>query len=636
MIDYVKGSSRQAIENRERLTKEDIERLQSSGQLVVDSRRRRPRYFDGRFLVADDLTRDQTYFLARQADLGKAVGAGVVHGLMVTPAPGASGNVAIIQAGHGVTVSGEMVMLSKPLRIDFTDAALSQRLGVAFDVMTKHDPRLTGLYIVALRPVEFTAHPIESYPTTLDGKRQATDGDVIEGAAAVLIPFGDRSARESLANRRKAVARDVFLLEDGTGQPAGTLPLAVVALDGGIIQWIDPHLVRREVGAEHRDLISMGFAPRALREAHLLQYHQHLSDVVEQRRAANTGLLFAAADYFEILPAAGRMPIAAIDLKNFTQSFFPPEMDVELSAMPIDEIPGLIEDSLLAPPIDLAGEREDLDATAILVLIPVPRPKIRALRAAVTNLTRVLLPAAPGFFSKQKPFEMLLARPASAALVAPVSQRELIDAGWRNALAGVDMLWFVRRRTLNFKAEAAGHALRVHTDEVADELALVERLRAQNLYNRFHHLKTTASAEADAEMVFMLSSPKFSLSRTLQEGALTELREAHKDLSQDAPPETRVLLDRASVLKVAQRYADPDFGKGVVRLETTQPQLKENEAVIRTVTRAGLVPQLDLVARQLPENKVADFASQVRELGEAGKTEALAQLINVKLGEIVR
>src|SRR5207249_11160465 len=104
-----KGSSRQAIENRERLTKEDIERLQSSGQLVVDSRRRRPRYFDGRFLVADDLTRDQTYFLARQADLGKAVGAGVVHGLMVTPAPGASGNVAIIQAGHGVTVSGEMV-----------------------------------------------------------------------------------------------------------------------------------------------------------------------------------------------------------------------------------------------------------------------------------------------------------------------------------------------------------------------------------------------------------------------------------------------------------------------------------------------------------------------------------------------
>jgi len=223
-----------------------------------------------------------------------------------------------------------------------------------------------------------------------------------------------------------------------------------------------------------------------------------------------------------------------------------------------------------------------------------------------------------------------------AALMPPVQQQELIDAAWRNALAGVDFLWFVRRRTLNFKAEAAGHALRVHTDEVGDELALVERLKEQNLYNRFHHLKTTASAEADAEMVFMLSSPKFGLSRTLQDGALTELRDAHKDLTAAAPPETRVLLDRASVLKVAQRYSDPDFGKGVLRLEAAQPALRDNETVIRTVTKANLVPQLDLVARQLPEADLPAFAQDVRTLAEGSKTEQLAQLINVKLGAIVR
>jgi len=639
MPDFVGGPSRQPIQLRERLAKEDLERLQRSGQLVVDSRRRRPRYFDGRFLVADDLVREQNYFLARQADLAKAVGAGVVHGLTVRADPVASGNVAIIDPGHGVTVSGEMVMLSRPLRIDFTDVATSERLGVAFDVLAKpHEPgrSLTGLYVLALRPVEFTAHPIESYPTSLEGTRKASDGDVIEAAAAVLIPYGDRSARESLAGRRKAVARDLFLLEDGSGQPAGTLPLAIVALDRGVIQWVDQHLVRREVGAEHRDLLSMGFAPRATREAHVLQYHQHLTDVLAQLRAANRSLRFAAAEHFEILPPAGRMPAAAIDPQNFTHSFFPPEMDVELSAMPIDEIPGLIEDSLLAPPIDLTGEREDLDATALLVLIPVPRPKIRALRASVTNLVRALRPAAPGFLARRTPLEMLLARPVAAALTPPVRQQELIDAAWRSALAGIDFLWYVRRRTLNFKAEAAGHALRVHTDEVGDELALVERLRETNLYNRFHHLKTTASAEADAEMVFLLSSPKFGLSRTLEDGALTELREAHRALTQAAPPETRVLLDRASVLKVAQRFSDPDLGKGVVRLEAAQPALRDNEAVIRTVTRASLVPQLDLVARQLPESELSAFAAQVRTLGEANKAEALAQLINVKLGEIVR
>ncbi len=636
MQDFVGGSARQKLVFRQPLAKEEMERLQQGGQLVVDSRRRRPRYFDGRFLVADDLVRDQTYFLARQADLGKALGAGVVHGLTVQIPPGVSGNIAVIAAGHGVTVSGEMVMLSAPLRVDFNDVALSQRLGVDFDVMSKTHGSLTGLFVLALRPVEFTAHPITSYPTSLEGTRSATDGDIIEAAAAVLIPYGDRSARDSLADRRKSVARDVFLLEDGSGQPAGTLPLAIVALDRGVIQWVDQHLVRREVGAEHRDLLTMGFAPRATREAHLLQYHQHLDDVLAQLRAANRSLRFAAADHFQALPPAGRMPAAAIDPQVFTHSFFPAEMDVELSAIPIDEIPGLIEDSLLAPPIDLMGEREDLDATALLVLIPVPRPKIRALRATVTNLVRPLRPAAPGLLARRAPLEMLLARPVMAALMPPVQQQELIDAAWRNTLAGVDFLWFVRRRTLNFKAEAAGHALRVHTDEVGDELALVERLKEQNLYNRFHHLKTTASAEADAEMVFMLSSPKFGLSRTLQDGALTELRDAHKDLTAAAPPEARVLLDRASVLKVAQRYSDPDFGKGVIRLEAAQPALRDNETVIRTVTKANLVPQLDLVARQLPEADLPAFAQEVRTLAEGSKTEQLAQLINVKLGAIVR
>src|SRR5215218_6561845 len=62
---------------------ERLRRLQESNTLVVDDRRRRPLYFDGRFLAARDLTREQAYFLTRQADLGRAGGAGVVHGLEV-------------------------------------------------------------------------------------------------------------------------------------------------------------------------------------------------------------------------------------------------------------------------------------------------------------------------------------------------------------------------------------------------------------------------------------------------------------------------------------------------------------------------------------------------------------------------
>ena len=63
---------------REFIERNDANALLDTGSLVLDERRKRPRYFDGRFLAARDLTREQTYFLTRQADLGRAGGSGVV------------------------------------------------------------------------------------------------------------------------------------------------------------------------------------------------------------------------------------------------------------------------------------------------------------------------------------------------------------------------------------------------------------------------------------------------------------------------------------------------------------------------------------------------------------------------------
>src|SRR5438128_121099 len=56
---------------------------QENGAVVRESRKTRPLWFDGRFLAARDLERDQNYFLQRQADLGRAAGFGVLHGLLV-------------------------------------------------------------------------------------------------------------------------------------------------------------------------------------------------------------------------------------------------------------------------------------------------------------------------------------------------------------------------------------------------------------------------------------------------------------------------------------------------------------------------------------------------------------------------
>ena len=67
---------------RERIAAQDLAALRRAGVLVEDPRRERPRYFDGRFLAARDLVRDQQYFLTREADLGQAAGSGVALGLV--------------------------------------------------------------------------------------------------------------------------------------------------------------------------------------------------------------------------------------------------------------------------------------------------------------------------------------------------------------------------------------------------------------------------------------------------------------------------------------------------------------------------------------------------------------------------
>ena len=47
--------------------------LREANLLVEESHRVRPRWFDGKFLAARDLTREQAYFLARQAGFARGL-----------------------------------------------------------------------------------------------------------------------------------------------------------------------------------------------------------------------------------------------------------------------------------------------------------------------------------------------------------------------------------------------------------------------------------------------------------------------------------------------------------------------------------------------------------------------------------
>ena len=160
MPNFTKGSMRPVLQQP------DLTTFQGNGSVVLDSRRTRPLWFDGRFLAAKDLEREQDYFLQRQADLGQASGFGVMHGLLVDHGPStgqpSDAETIVIHAGDGVTPAGELVMVPDDLTIRLSDLAEEENLGLQFGISTlPQQPARTrtGLYIIALRPVEFTANP---------------------------------------------------------------------------------------------------------------------------------------------------------------------------------------------------------------------------------------------------------------------------------------------------------------------------------------------------------------------------------------------------------------------------------------------------------------------------------------------
>lgn len=629
MFDSTQGPSRKVLAMREpgtlreRLDREDLVALTEgaggvagAGTVVVDDRRRRPLYFDGRFLAARDLTREQNYFLTRQADLGRAGGNGVVHGLMVRP--GSSATTIRIEPGHGATPSGELVMLSEALEVSLADVTLGQRLDVAFGLAAI--PALpqrsrSGLFVVALRPVEFTANLIASYPTSITGPRSAEYGDIVEAAAVTIYPYEDQGTRVELDQRRARVARELFLLNRGRELVAEALPLAVVALDRGVVRWIDPFLVRREVGGQHGDVLSLTSVSRAQREAYLLQYDAHLQDVLRQRQASQRGWRFAATEHFQALPPVGRMPAAAIDPADFSQIFFPPEVDVELSFVAEDEVTALIEEGLLLAPIDLTLSGDELASTDVLALVPVPRSRLRTLRNTAGSLTRALPSSTPRLLAKARPIEMLRLRLPPRLPVLPLpAAGELADQAWRKALSGADLLWYVRRRNLSYRAELAGEPVLVGRDELAIERDLGDRLRSLGLLTRYRRLREAASADGVRILAATLASPKVSSSPLLTEAAISAL---------ESQPE----LDSAAATRAAELFNDPTFGAGIGRVEALRPRLKDSD-MVKSLLATGVLRDLDrlgaTVTETAPLAEATDAVVNVATGDAADKAEKLA------------
>ena len=441
------------------LTQDEVIAAQSNGSLVIDSQRTRPLWFDGRFLAARDLQREQDYFLQRQADLGQSAGFGVIHGLWVDTAAAngssASADSVIIRSGQGITPAGELVLMPNDLTVHLSDLPDEQNLDLLFNLSKIPNTPLrtrTGIYVLALRPVEFTANPIASYPTNIQGTRTTHDGDIVEATAVTLIPYPEplswaRSSNQDATQRRAALARQIFLNANPSQLPDALLPLAMVSLQRGVIEWVDPYLVRRDTGPEYSGL-RLGLADPATQHAFLRQYDSQLQETVSSRITSGVSASFTASDYFQALPPAGRFPLASISItsqttsQTFSQAFFPQQLDVRLSVIPVDEIPALIEDSMSLPPMDLTLPANAYADLSVFALIPVPRSGFASLKKSLPTIAPN--PTVPQILSFRTPTDLLRLYRGVVSIMPPTA---IQNTAWTNAIGNQTYGVYIRCRS---------------------------------------------------------------------------------------------------------------------------------------------------------------------------------------------
>jgi hypothetical protein len=453
MPSYTQGDTRIT------LTQDQVVTAQNNGSLVIDSQRTRPYWFDGRFLAARDLQREQDYFLQRQADLGQAAGFSVIHGLYVeTPAANdtdADGDTVIIRAGQGLTPGGELVLLPSDITIDLSDLPDEQNLDVQFNLSSAPNaPARTrsGAYVLALRPVEFTANPIASYPTSIQGTRTTHDGNMVEATAISLVPYPGPinwtgGSSQDASQLRAALARQIFLNANPSQLSDELLPLAMIYLQRGIIVWVDSYLVRRDSGPEYSGL-RLGLADPATQQAFLRQYDAMLQETVATSITSGKSASFAAASFFKALPPAGRFPLASIGIsvqatsQTFTQAFFPQQIDVRLSVIPNDEIPALVEDSMALPPIDLTLPANAYADLSVFALIPVPRTGFTALKNSLPTLAPN--PTVPQILSFRTPSELMRLYQGAITIVQPTQSQ---NSAWQQAIGNQTYGFYIRNRS---------------------------------------------------------------------------------------------------------------------------------------------------------------------------------------------
>jgi hypothetical protein len=314
----------------------------------------------------------------------------------------------------------------------------------------------------------------------------------------------------------------------------------------------------------------------------------------------------------------GRFPSGTIDPAGLTHRFFPAGIDVALSFIPEDELPALIEESLLMPPIDLTVGVEGLSGTGVVVVLLLSRGDFESARSSLPNTDSsmpVIRPASLNLprlaISRTNVFSRLL-RPAPAAPDA-----SSVEA-WRthlNGPLGQRLLWYVRRRNLPIAANVPGTSVTVTTGGGTDLARLADLIRADSgLKVKLARLGRLSVPEVNA-LIRRLAETRFIENPPLIKSLLS------KAVPEGSEPKPEEALAALAVV------ADPRLGEGLARIEKANPELS---AALRSdpAVEKGVLVDLDKLAREAPPNRLADLIRDLKENLAARRPVLLSDKVN--------
>jgi len=356
----------------------------------LDGGIRSTHFFNGRLLSREDLQREQAAERARLERLGRALGAGIVHGFEVAARSlGGSSTtdpVVTVRAGLAVNRRGQTVALDRDVDVSLLRQAAAPPAGARSGFADCRPPESTvyvvgtGVYLLAAAPASQRQGlaPVSGLGNT---GSSCNAREVVEGVQFRLLQVQLTAAELADDAHLRNVAAYKFFAADGAGldavrdpfgvPPPPAPPLTLPALAdcdvplalfqwtaAGGLRWVDRWAVQRRLAGPPLDPGALATDRRraALGEAMRLQLRDHVRDL------PSSGGPLLVADAFARLPPVGVLPLGG----PLGVGFFS-RRDARGAAVPLTvrgpaylegaRVGPLLESGAAYPPIDpLSGE----------------------------------------------------------------------------------------------------------------------------------------------------------------------------------------------------------------------------------------------------------------------------------------